>query len=252
MGFSAEVSPAFFTRSSVKEAFDMPNVKIGTIGFSESQPSSVTCQNGFLDPGEKVDLVVPLENPLCARSITKVVANIDGNPGPAKNYGTISAGTTVSKSFTFKIPQNASCGDPFKVILNVKSSLGNATREILLNVGQPVITFSEDFDGVTPPNLPPGWTSSASSSLLPWITSNAESQSAPNSAFGPEGSGGGVSELISPPIAITSPSAQVIFQHHVNSKMESDATLTISVDGGSFAPGWNLDDVQVIQGYICC
>jgi hypothetical protein len=126
-----------------------------------------------------------------------------------------------------------------------------------------------------------------------------------------EDAGGGDSELVSPSIPIVNANAQLIFQHHVNIKDFSDATLEISIGGGSFedietaggvfvigpynnsigswsdnsggffttavnlpataagksvqfkwrivstssglpAPGWFIDDVQVIDGYVCC
>ena len=234
MGFSAEVSPAFFFETTVVEAFNMPNVDLGTVQFSEPKKSTGVCQNGFADPGEKIDLMIPYSNRLCAKSITQVVANIAGNPGPAKNYGTIPAGATVERTLNFKVPANAACGSQLPVTIIAKSNLGTISNQFALQIGKPVIAFSETFDGVTPPALPAGWTTSATFSLLPWVTTNAESSSAPNSAFGLEDVGSGTSELVSPVIPITNANAQLTFRHHVNIKSASDATLEISIDGGSF------------------
>ncbi len=234
MGFSAEVSPAFFLETTVVEAFNLPNVDLGTVQFSEPKKSTGVCQNGFADPGEKIDFMIPYSNPLCAKSILQVVANIVGNPGPAKNYGTIPAGATVARTFNFKVPANAVCGSQIPVTIIAKSNLGTINNQFELQIGKPVIAFSETFDGVTPPALPAGWTTSATFSLLPWVTTNAESSSGPNSAFGIEDAGSGTSELVSPEIPITNANAQLTFQHHVNIKSASDATLEISIDGGSF------------------
>ena len=310
MGFGAQISPAFFSNPQVVESFQMPNVEIGPIQFSEPKKSTGACQNGFFDPGEKLDLAIPYSNPLCARAITQVLANIQGNPGPAKNYGTIAAGSTISRVFNFKVPDNAVCGSTLDVTISARSNLGTIVNHVPLQIGKPVITFFENFDGVTAPALPSGWTTSADLSMVPWVSSNAESSSSPNAAFGREDAGGGSSELISPAISITNPNAQLIFQHHVNIKPFSEGTLEISIDDGAFeeiedaggvfvagpyngslgwiddsagffttvvalpaaaagstvrfrwsinstssglpAPGWFVDDVQVIDGYTCC
>ncbi len=234
MGFGAEISSSFFSDIKVVQSFNMPNVEIGEIQYSEPKKSTGVCQNGFPDPGEKLDVVIPYSNPLCADSITQIVANIAGNPGPAKNYGTIAAGATVTRTFNFKVPDNAVCGIPLDVTISAKSNLGTIVNHFPMQIGAPIIVFSENFDAVTPPSLPAGWTTSASLFLLPWITTDAESDSAPNSAFGTEDTGGGGSELISPPISIVNANAQLIFQHHVNIKSISDATLEISIAGGEF------------------
>jgi hypothetical protein len=235
MGFEAQLSPSFYlVKNTVVESFKTPNVQIGTVDYSEPKKSTGVCQNGFADPGEKLDLTIPYSNPFCAKNISQVVANIVGNPGPAKNYGNIAAGATVTRVLNYKIPANAVCGSQSDVSVVAKSNLGTITNHFPLQIGKPVIAFSENFDAAIPPALPPGWTTSATFTLPVWITSNAESSSAPNSAFVMEEGNTGDSELVSPAIPITSANAQLIFRHHVNIKSASDGILKISIAGGSF------------------
>jgi hypothetical protein len=82
MGFSASVVSS--SSSSVTEAFDTPNLTVGTVTVL-----SDNCEggDGFADPGETVSLNVPLTNPLCATSATGVNATIVG--GGSASYGTI-------------------------------------------------------------------------------------------------------------------------------------------------------------------
>ena len=242
MGFGAEVSPAFFFDTKVIESFSMPNVELGAIQFSEPKKSNGVCQNGVADPGEKLDLFVPYSNPLCGSSISQVVVNIVGNPGPAKNYGIIAPGETVNRIFNFKVPDSAACGSLLDVTIIAKSNLGTIENHFPIQIGKPVITFSENFDGVTIPTLPSGWTTSSEFLLLPWVTTNSESSSAPHAAFGMEDSGGGGSVLTSPEISIANTNAQLSFSHHVNVKRFSNAFLEISISGGLF------EDIETVGG----
>jgi extracellular elastinolytic metalloproteinase len=238
MGFSAQDLPAFFP-ISVTEAFDMPNVVVEPVEFTETK-TAPACQNGFADPGEKLTLTIPLRNPLCASPAKKVVASM-GRDNQQK-YGTISEGATVARDFPVKVPKKTACGSQITFDLDVTSSLGKTTREIQVQVGQPIIAFAENFDGIAPPNLPSGWTTSASGALSPWVTTTAESDTAPNSAFGSEPDGGGDSELVSPIISITNPDATLTFRHFVGIKSASDASLEISIGGAPF------EDMKVAGG----
>ena len=102
-------------------------------------------------------------------------------------------------------------------------------------------SLQENFDGVTPPALPTGWSGSAA--LNSWSTSTDSPDTAPNCAFcGALSAGGGPpffgnQELTSPPIAIVSPDAVLSFRHHYRLG-NAAARLEISIDGGGFGPAW--------------
>src|SRR5437016_3776858 len=85
------------------------------------------------------------------------------------------------------------------------ADLGTVTFSLPL--GQIVNSFLENFDAVTAPALPAGWSTSASGAQSNWVTSAVSADSLPNAAFSPDPSTNGVNQLDSPPISTTSTSA---------------------------------------------
>jgi len=102
-----------------------------------------------------------------------------------------------------------------------------------------VTTFSENFDGVTKPALPAGWSSTASGVEIPWVTSIGNSSSPPNSVTVPDRNGVGLSELVSPPIPIRSAAARLTFKNYYNLEGSSSdgfdgGVLEIQIGNGAF------------------
>jgi Calx-beta domain/Domain of unknown function (DUF4214) len=108
--------------------------------------------------------------------------------------------------------------------------------------------FQENFDGVTPPALPTGWTS-ASSASASWTTSTTTPDTASNDAFGSESANIGDTSLTTPAIAIpASSSYELQFRTLFNLEQHADGmVLEININGvgwqdivaagGSFANG---------------
>jgi subtilisin-like proprotein convertase family protein len=110
------------------------------------------------------------------------------------------------------------------------------------------VIFSENFDGVTPPALPAGWTTSfingdgdctVGGPLCTlgtnWTTVNTSSDTAPNSAFHNDPSCVTDNSLDSPTIAITTATTVVTFRHQFNLEDTFDGgVLEISINGGAF------------------
>jgi hypothetical protein len=98
-------------------------------------------------------------------------------------------------------------------------------------------TLAENFDADAAPSLPGTWTTSSTGGS-PWTSVNTSFDTAPNSAFGIDGSTTADEVLITPVIDITSPSAQLSFRNRW--KFEGTSTcfdggvLEISIDGGPF------------------
>jgi hypothetical protein len=95
------------------------------------------------------------------------------------------------------------------------------------------IMFAEDFDGVTAPALPAGWTTAATGSQLPWVTSPTNPDSAPNDAFAPYVSniGSTESELITPEITLQgSGTITLTFKNLFN--MDASTTMGLGMDPG--------------------
>ncbi len=91
--------------------------------------------------------------------------------------------------------------------------------------------FGEDFDGVAAPGLPSGWSTETSGAQSAWVTRTTLVDSVPNSAFVPDPSNVGLSDLVSPSIALPVGQAQLRFRN--NYRLEGDSqNPTNGFDGG--------------------
>ncbi len=118
----------------------------------------------------------------------------------------------------------------------------------------PSTSFSENFDAVAFPNLPPGWGTTVIApgcmSAEPWATSNDVFNSPPHAAvaFGPECTAD--IRLDSPQIAVTTSSAQLTFQNNFTFENGADgAVLEISIGAGAFQDILTAGGTFVVGGY---
>jgi uncharacterized repeat protein (TIGR01451 family) len=116
------------------------------------------------------------------------------------------------------------------VLLDGSALVG--TISFSFELGKPVTAFTETFDQVTAPALPAGWTTSASTNTVSvWVTSSTVHDAGPNAVFADEPSSPGIEDLISPPIPIITPSAQLVFRNNYNTETDP-AVATKAYDGG--------------------
>jgi hypothetical protein len=99
--------------------------------------------------------------------------------------------------------------------------------------------FFENFDGVTAPALPSGWTTSATGAESPWVTRSTANDTAPNAAYAPDPANIGTCDLVSPSIALPAGQSRLSFRNNYN--LEADRSgyydggvLEIKVGAGSF------------------
>ncbi|HEU4712509.1 MAG TPA: M36 family metallopeptidase [Pyrinomonadaceae bacterium] len=131
MGFSARVNAG----TSVTEAFDVPNLAVGSVVLSND-----SCDNfGVADPGETVTLTIPLTNPFCATPSDGVTLTLPN--GNSVSYGDIPAGETVTRDITYTIPDDTQCSTQLAVQATVNSSIGSVIRPIVLQIGVPTATL---------------------------------------------------------------------------------------------------------------
>lgn len=214
----------------VTEAFDTPNLTQSPALTVSDQPGN---GNGYPEPGEDVLITLPLTN---NTGITAEGVTVQLQGGGNADYGNIPGGTTVSRDISFTVPAGAPCGGLVSLVFDINSSLGpvSVTRTIVL--GEPQVTFAEDFDGVTAPTFPDGWTAEAINNGINFVTATDDPDSPPNSAFAlnPTTVGGGTN-LTSPPIPITTSGAQVNFRNNYATEAGWDGgVLEISIGEGGF------------------
>lgn len=213
----------------VTEAFDLPNLTQPGITVDDFTGDN----DGFPEPGEPVRILVPLQN-LTGRDATGTTVTIPGVG--TQNYDNINHNVTASQQFNYTVPVGTPCGSAITLTLNINSSLGAFSVNRSFIVGVPITTLSQNFDGVTAPAMPAGWTATSVSGGIPFVTSTNNSDTAPNSAFAldPLSVGGGT-DLTSPSIPITSGAAVVSFRNRYDTEAGWDGgLLEISINGGAF------------------
>jgi hypothetical protein len=214
--------------------------------------------NGVIDPGEDVTVSFAVNNVGAAPTSNLVVTllptgGVTFPTGPV-NYGVVGVGATVANNFSFS--NNGSCGGNITLTFHLQDGaldLGNfsVTFSLGLQVNSPA-AFTENFDGVTAPALPAGWTTAfVLPGGKPWATTTTFNNTAPNSAAtitDVQGNtttctgGGGGAELTSPVIPIPNPPAvgvnstvQLAFRNFYNLEGGFDGgVLEISINGGLF------------------
>ncbi len=123
-----------------------------------------------------------------------------------------------------------------------------------------VIVFNEDFDGVTAPALPAGWSTTASGVMNEMFkTVSTFPDSAPNAVYTNDPNTQGTANLVSPSIALSNIQHKLTFRHFYQTDFEFDGcVLEISINGGAFtdivtAGGTFLTggyDTQLVSGTL--
>lgn len=221
------------------------------IAVLENQTTQITAEscavNNTVEPSETVTLDIPLRNTGAnnTQNLVATLTAINGvtNPSSPQNYGALSTnGETVSRSFTFTASSNLNCGDVILMTLQLQDGSENlGTVEIPIQTGRNRISFSENFDSVTAPNLPNGWTTSFEGQRENWTTSTVRKQSPPNSAFSPDPRTIGVNQIVSPVIPINTANAQMKFRNwyeiettFLRNRVYDGAVLEIKIGGNDW------------------
>ncbi len=224
---------------------------VGTpiIGLASSTITAEDCStDGRADPGENITLSVCFNNTGGANPANLVVslAATGGvtNPTPAsQSYGAVPAGgAAVCRTFSFRVNPAQACGANVVASFTATDGATNlGTFTVTFGSGTPVVTFSENFDGVTAPALPAGWTVATSGAPLPVPVSSTVIPDTPlNDIFSPDVASGVTNvglanEFVSPPIPIASASAQLSFRNLFNMESGFDGcVLDIKIGAGAF------------------
>jgi uncharacterized repeat protein (TIGR01451 family) len=230
---------------------------------------SCTPTNGAVDPGETVQVDFALRN-IGGLNTTNLVATLLATngvvaPSGAQTYGVLSTnGTIVSQPFTFTA--GGAYGGTIIATLQLQdgtANLGNVSFNLPLGQFTAATTFIQNFDGAAAPALPAGWTTTATGAQSNWVTSSSAADTAPNAAFTTGANAVGVNELVSPPINVSSPTAQLSFRQNYNLqssgssgrdggvleiKIGADAFADILAAGGSFVSGGYIRAISTIHG----
>ena len=231
MGASAQILNA--ATGQVVQAFDMPGLSgAGATLVAESIP------NGRLDPYETVSMALCVTNAGVATSgsVAGTLLATGGvrSPSGPQSYGAMAPGATVCRTYTLTVA--AACGATLTATLQTQET-GGATRNLTYPFQVSVASsFSQDFDAVTPPVLPSGWTTSTlSGGANPWVISPGASDSPFNHAFVADPAGITDNALVSPTIAVPPGASRLTFRHFFATESSFDGgVLEIAIGGGLF------------------
>lgn len=231
---------------------------------------SCTPPNGVLDPNETVTVSFCVQNTGAANTVNLVgtlqaTGGVTSPSGP-QNYGVVVAGgPAVCRNFTLTVA--GTCGGTVTASIQFQdgaTNLGTITYTFTLGVLS--VAFTENFDGVTAPALPPGWATAFTNGDgdctvggplcalgTNWTTATATADTAPNSAFHNDPSCVTNNTLDTPSIAITSASSQLTFRNNFDLESTFDGgvlevsspninagaftDITNAAVGGSFSTG---------------
>ncbi|MCX8020859.1 MAG: HYR domain-containing protein [Chitinophagaceae bacterium] len=220
-----------------------PTPNIIADGFTLISESCVPA-NGVIDPGETVTVSFCLRNNGTANTSNAVgtlqaTGGIISPSGP-QNYGVIVAGgTSVCRQFTFT-NNSSTCQATITASIQVQDgpdNLGVVTFPITL--GTTTTVTSQNFDAVTPPTLPAGWTASATGAAATlWVTSNSGTPappafSNPNAAYVPNPAN--ISDnILQTPAFTPGPGSSVLFRNNYTFENGNwdGGVLEISVNSG--------------------
>jgi len=221
-----------------------------------------TPATGVVNPGETVTVSFTLKN-IGAVKTTNLVATLQADsgvlaPSGPQTYGAL-AGSGGSAARSFAFTAGGSCGGTLTATLLLTdgpANLGTATFNFPL--GKPISAFSQNFDAVLAPALPSGWSTSTYSNGIRWVTSTAADDTAPNSAFAAEPPNPGITELLSPPIPITTPTALLSFRNNYNTESDPNipgraydgGVLEIQIGTNSFTDILAAGGAFVTGGYV--
>lgn len=169
-----------------------------------SRPGTVvasgrSCGPGIVNADDIVDLDIPLQN-IGRSALAGISATLSSStPGISiltgtRSYPPMASGASASPIgfFTIQLSSSYPCGTPANFRLDYSATGTTASfLELTLQTGvvaSTTLLLAENFDGVTPPNLPAGWTTvdgcgAPDCASNPWTTTPVLPASAPNAAF---------------------------------------------------------------------
>jgi FG-GAP-like repeat len=249
-------------------------LRLQPIAVFENPSLNITAEsctpNNAIDPAETVTVNIALQN-TGAQATTNLVATLlptggVTNPGAAQNYGALPVGgAAVQRPFTFTASSALHCGDRISLTLQLQDGAENlGTVTINLPTGTPRVAFTENFGTTGAPELPAGWTTSATGAQMPWTRATTRFETPPLSAFSPAPNQVGVNELVSPAFSITSPNAELQFRNwyelettFLRNKLYDGSVLEIKIGAADWQDIETAGGVFLSGGYdgaldACC
>jgi hypothetical protein len=230
------------------------SVDLGTVSFVDGNG------NGSIDPGEQVNLKLPLRNyvtnPLSAGGVTGITGTLSTTTAgvtvsqDSSSYPDLAAGASAlnSTDYVLQIAPAFIRGTHIDLALSVSANEGTNTLlySQVTGTSSTTILQSQNFNGVAPGSLPAGWSAvhGAGSSTVPWTTNNTFKGTTSNAAFhvnandgvpGPGSTGTNRWErLVGPVFAVPANAEYVTVDMDIAYDTEDDPNFNIQAFDGLF------------------
>lgn len=220
-----------------------PALSAGTASAPIAESASPA--NNAVDPGETVVVNLPVFNYGSAATVNLIgTLQASGGVTPTTNnplsYGVIAAGGgSVTRPYTFIA--SGACGNTITLTLQLKdgaTSYGALTYTIALGAPSTVTTLVENFDGVTAPALPAGWSSAiVTGAIGNWTTATTTPDAGANAVFATAVATAAETRLDSASFSVPSGvTNRVSFRHRWNLEPGFDGgVLELAIGAGAFS-----------------
>ncbi len=209
--------------------------------------------NGVIDPNEPVTLRFGLRNVgnLATTNLVATLLPTGGvlSPSGPQTYGALLPGSAVSN--TFSLVATGACGGTLVATLQLQDGTNNlGTVSYNFQLGVSAAALAQNFDAVTAPALPAGWTAALTGGGNLWTTTTAVRDSLPNAAFAPDPGSTSTNTLTSPTFSVPTNGGQLTFRHAYSTESCCDGgLLEISIGGGAFTDILAAGGSFVTNGY---
>ena len=221
--------------------FCLTAVSVVVVGRTSVTGESCAPTNNVINPGERLTVSVSLPNSGAAATSNLVATLLPGpgviSPSDPQNLGAIPAGGTGAATFSFTA--SGQCGEGIDLTFQLTDGTNNlGTITVPFRTGATTAVYAEDFDDVTAPGLPPGWTATLAAGRatdVAWRTMTGAADTPPNSVFAADYNHITDNRLTSPLIAIPAGGGLLTFRHRFDFEEFFDGgVLEISINGGPF------------------
>jgi hypothetical protein len=239
IGGRSVASAGFVGTNSNYRLTCVSNVAVPTAGTVNITAESCGTPNGAPDPGETVTVTLPISN-IGDIPTTNLSVTLQGSGGVVspvtQNYGAVPpGGAATTRNFTFQVASSVACGSNITLTFVLSDGATNYPNVVrTFTTGNRSVLLSQNFDGVTAPALPTGWTNTqVQGTAINWVTTTTTPSSTPNAAFANDPATVNLAALTSPTVMITSADAQITFRNQFNTENNFDGTvLEFSTNGG--------------------
>ncbi len=242
LGF-ASVTGTVTVAGSGTATFNCAMQPVPVINLASSTITAEDCaMDGRTDPGENISVQFCFNN-IGAANTTNLVGTLQAtggvtNPSAPQSYGVVVAGgPAVCRTFSFRVNPALACGSNVVATLTLQDGASNlGTFNVTFQSGQFFLSATENFDGVTAPALPAGWTAANAAGPAPlWVTSTSMPDTPLNTAFVDDPAVVSDKRLDSALFNITASQSRLVFRNNFNLEPGFDGgVLEASVNGAAF------------------